>query len=315
MKALVTGGAGFIGSNVVDALVARGDEVKVIDDLATGRRSNLDGAVAAGVELVEQSITDRSAVDSLVGSFKPDAIFHLGAQIDVRKSVADPAFDSVVNIGGTINLLESARAHDVGRFVFSSTGGAIYGEAPGDQIPTPESFTPAPEAPYGQAKYAAEGYMWLAERLYGQSVVALRYGNVYGPRQDPLGEAGVIAIFCGKAMTGERPIVYGDGRQTRDYVYVGDVVGANLAAADSDVTGPINIGTGLETSVLDLVEALAPHAKGDFTPIFEDARLGELPRSCLNVSRAAETLGWQARMGIDEGLRITLESAASEVEA
>jgi UDP-glucose 4-epimerase len=308
MKALVTGGSGFIGSNVVDALVARGDEVRVIDDLSTGKRENLDGAIATGVKLVEESITDRAAVDSLISDFKPDVIFHLGAQIDVRRSVNDPAKDSVINVGGTINLLESARANDVGRFVFSSTGGAIYGEAPDDQIPTPESFVPLPEAPYGQAKYAAEGYMALNNRLYGQSTVALRYGNVYGPRQDPLGEAGVIAIFCGKILNGGRPTIFGDGTQTRDYVYVGDVVAANLAAGDSDVVGPINIGTGEETSVLDLLNALTPHATSDFTPDFQPARLGELPRSALDVSRAKAELGWSSTVEIGDGLETTLAS-------
>lgn len=308
MKSLVTGGAGFIGSNIVDALVARGDEVKVLDNLATGKRHNLDDALANGGELVEGSITDRDTVDSLLGSFKPDTIFHLAAQIDVRRSVEDPEFDSRVNIGGTINLLESARANDVGRFVFSSTGGAIYGEAPDDQIPTSESFVPAPEAPYGQAKYSAEGYMWLAERLYGQSVVALRYGNVYGPRQDPLGEAGVIAIFCGKLISGARPTVFGDGTQTRDYVHVDDVVAANLCAAETGVTGPINVGTGRETSVLQLIDALKPHAKADFTPVFEPARLGELPRSALDVSRAVEELNWSAQVDLMEGMEATLEA-------
>jgi UDP-glucose 4-epimerase len=314
MKALVTGGSGFIGSNLVDALVARGDEVRVLDNLATGRRSNLDGAIAGGAVLVEESITDRAAVDSLLADFEPDTIFHLGAQIDVRRSVSDPRFDSEVNIGGTINLIESAREHGGPRIVFSSTGGAIYGEAPADQIPTPETFVPQPEAPYGQAKYAAEGYMWLAERLYNQSVVALRYGNVYGPRQDPLGEAGVIAIFCGKLLNGEKPTVFGDGTQTRDYVYVDDVVAANIAAAESDVTGPINIGTGQETSVLDLIAALAPYASADFTPNFEDARLGELPRSALDVSRANEVLGgWSAKVELSGGLGTTLESARGEL--
>jgi UDP-glucose 4-epimerase len=307
MRALVTGGSGFIGSNLVDALVARGDEVRVIDDLSTGRRENLDGAASAGVKLIERSITDRDAVDALLADFQPEAIFHLAAQIDVRKSVDDPAHDSAINIGGTINLLESARKHGVARFVFSSTGGAIYGEA--ETIPTPETYVPAPEAPYGQAKFAAEGYLALANRLYGQSTVALRYGNVYGPRQDPLGEAGVVAIFCGKLMTGERPTIYGDGTQTRDYVYVGDVVAANLAAADSDLTGPLNIGTGSETSVLDLVDALKPHASADFTPVFESERLGELPRSVLDVSRAERQLGWRATVAIGEGLAITLDWA------
>ncbi len=304
MKALVTGGSGFIGSNLVDALVARGDDVTALDDLSTGRRENLTDALAAGARLVEGSITDRAAIDRLLAEFRPDVIFHLAAQIDVRRSVSDPAFDASVNVVGTINLLESAREHGVDRLVFSSTGGAIYGEA--DAIPTPESVTPFPEAPYGQAKLAAEGYLGLFERLYGMSTVALRYGNVYGPRQDPLGEAGVIAIFCGKAMSGERPTVYGDGTQTRDYVFVGDVAAANLLAAESDFTGAINIGTGRETSVLQLVEALAPHAEGDFSPVFEPARLGELPRSALDVSRAESVLGWCAEVSLVDGMDITL---------
>ncbi|MBK5230785.1 MAG: NAD-dependent epimerase/dehydratase family protein [Thermoleophilia bacterium] len=311
MKALVTGGSGFIGSNLVDALIARGDRVCAIDNLSTGRRENLDGAIASGGQLIELDLADSAAVDKAVGDLKPDAIFHLGAQIDVRRSVGDPAFDALINVVGTINVLEAAREHAVSRFVFSSTGGAIYGEA--GTIPTPESETPLPEAPYGQAKLAAEGYLGLYERLYGMSTLALRYGNVYGPRQDPLGEAGVIAIFCGKAMSGKRPTVYGDGAQTRDYVYVGDVVAANLLAAESDATGALNIGTGRETSVLDLVDALAPHATGDFSPVFEPARVGELPRSALDVSRAAGVLGWSATVSLADGLSTTLAAAREAV--
>ncbi|MFT4049367.1 MAG: NAD-dependent epimerase/dehydratase family protein [Solirubrobacterales bacterium] len=309
MKALVTGGAGFIGSNLVDALVARGDQVHVLDDLSTGRRSNLDSAIAGGASFTEGSITDRSVLDTLLAAARPEVIFHLAAQIDVRRSVADPRADSEINVGGTINLIESALANGSPRIVFSSTGGAIYGEAPDEQIPTSESFVPAPEAPYGQAKFSAEGYLALAGRLHGLSSVALRYGNVYGPRQDPLGEAGVIAIFCGKLLAEERPIVYGDGAQTRDYVHVDDVVSANLAAAGSSVTGAVNIGTGVETSVLDLIDALSPHATADFSPEFAPARPGELPRSALDAARAGAELGWSARTGIAEGLAATLESA------
>jgi UDP-glucose 4-epimerase len=311
LKALVTGGSGFIGSNLVDALIARGDSVCAIDNLSTGRRENLDAAIASGGQLIELDLADSAAVNKVVGDLKPDAIFHLGAQIDVRRSVGDPAFDALVNVVGTINVLEAAREHAVSRFVFSSTGGAIYGEA--GTIPTPESETPLPEAPYGQAKLAAEGYLGLYQRLYGMSTLALRYGNVYGPRQDPLGEAGVIAIFCGKAMSGKRPTVYGDGTQTRDYVYVGDVVAANLLAAESGATGALNIGTGRETSVLDLVDALAPHATGDFSPVFEPARIGELPRSALDVSRAADVLGWSATVSLADGLGTTLAAARDAV--
>ena len=227
MRALVTGGAGFIGSNLVDALVERGDEVTVLDDLSTGRRENLERRSGGGAELVETDIRDAQAViDALRRASKPEAVFHLAAQIDVRKSAADPAFDARVNVEGTINVLEAARRAEVGRVVNTSTGGAIYGE--GRILPAPEDHPVAPEAPYGQSKFAAEGYCELFRRLHGVSTVSLRYGNVYGPRQDPLGEAGVIAIFCGKLLEGGRPTVFGDGLQTRDYVYVGDVVEANL---------------------------------------------------------------------------------------
>ncbi|MGH2973972.1 MAG: NAD-dependent epimerase/dehydratase family protein, partial [Solirubrobacterales bacterium] len=256
MRALVTGGAGFIGSNLVDALLARGDEVIVVDDLSTGRRENLDEALANGATLVEADIRDRGAMEELTGREQPEVIFHLAAQIDVRKSIVDPAFDASINVGGTANVLEAARAAESRRFVFVSTGGAIYGEGEGKQLPLGEDAAVAPLAAYGQSKYAAEGYLALYERLYGMSNVALRLGNVYGPRQDPLGEAGVIAIFCGRLREGERPTIFGDGSQTRDYIYVGDVVSAALEAAESVATGPINVGTGIETDVLELARQL-----------------------------------------------------------
>src|SRR3954452_12933901 len=244
MKTLVTGGAGFIGSNLVDALLARGDEVTVVDDLSTGRRSNLEGALAAGAELVELDIRDAAALSALAAERRPQTVFHLAAQIDVRRSLEDPAFDAAVNVGGTANVLASARGAGAGRGVVVSTGGAIYGEGEGQQLPLDESTPIAPMSAYGQSKFAAEGYLALYQRLYGLSTMALRLGNVYGPRQDPLGEAGVIAIFCGLLRSGGRPTIYGDGTQTRDYLYVGDVVAAALAAAGSSATGPVNLGTG-----------------------------------------------------------------------
>ncbi len=306
MRALVTGGAGFIGSNLVDALLGAGAEVTVIDNLSTGREANLHQAIEHGARLRVLDVLDADDVNRAFDEDQPEVVFHMAAQIDVRKSLARAAWDAEINVLGTINVLEAARRVEGIRVVNTSTGGAIYGEA--DVLPTPETAPPRPEAAYGQSKLAAEGYSELYTRLYGLSTVTLRYGNVYGPRQDPLGEAGVVAMFCGRLMLGARPTVYGDGRQTRDYVYVGDVVEANLAAAArTEVTGPINIGTGRPSAVLDLVEAMGElAATGDFAPIFEPPRLGELMHSCLDVTRARERLGWQASTELLEGLRLTM---------
>jgi UDP-glucose 4-epimerase len=306
MRTLVTGGAGFIGSHVVDALVERGDEVTVLDDISTGRRDNLKQALATGAELVDGDIRDAGAVAELCERARPEAIFHLAAQIDVRKSVADPALDARVNVEGTVNVLRAAHASGVPRVVNTSSGGAIYGEA--QTIPAPEDHPVAPEAPYGLSKFCAENYCELFSRLHGLSTVSLRYGNVYGPRQDPLGEAGVIAIFCGKLLAGERPTIFGDGRQTRDYVYVGDVVAANLLAAESDAGGPFNVGVGVEVSVLDLVEGLRSHAADGFDPEHAPERPGEVERIALDCSRAREELGWEASVGLEDGLERTLAS-------
>jgi UDP-glucose 4-epimerase len=306
MRTLVTGGAGFIGSNVVDALVERGDEVTVVDDISTGRRENLTGALERGAELVEADIRDGAAMIELVARVAPEVIFHLAAQIDVRHSVADPARDARINVEGTINMLAAAQAAGVRRFVNTSSGGAAYGEA--QILPAPESHPIAPEAPYGLSKVCAEGYCDIFNRMHGLSTVSLRYGNVYGPRQDPLGEAGVIAIYCGKVLDGSRPVVFGDGLQTRDYVYVGDVVAANLAAAGSDGVGPYNIGTGREASVLDLVDALSGLSDRPFDAHHEPERLGEVRHIALDTTRAREELGWHARVDLSEGLRLTLDS-------
>jgi UDP-glucose 4-epimerase len=309
MRALVTGGAGFIGSNLTDALLARGDEVIVVDDLSTGRRENLEQALANGATLVEADIRDRVALEEIAGRERPEVIFHLAAQIDVRKSIADPAFDASINVGGTANVLEAARAAGTRRIVFSSTGGAIYGEGDGQQLPLAEDAPLAPEAPYGQSKFAGEGYLSLYERLYGLSTIPLRLGNVYGPRQDPLGEAGVVAIFCGRLREGQQPTVFGDGKQTRDYIYVGDVVAAMLAAAESEATGPVNIGTGVETDVLELVQALGElGGSGSFEPEFAPPRTGEVARISIDPGRAESELGWTPQMGLKEGLRVTLDS-------
>jgi UDP-glucose 4-epimerase len=310
MRTIVTGGAGFIGSNLVDALLERGDEVTVVDNLATGKRENLDDALTRGAELVELDIREADAVTELCERVRPEVIFHLAAQIDVRKSTADPAFDARVNVEGTINVLNGALAVGA-RVVNTSTGGAIYGE--GQIIPAPEDHPVAPEAPYGLSKFCAEQYCQIFTRMHGVSTVSLRYGNVYGPRQDPLGEAGVVAIFCGRVLEGTRPTVFGDGLQTRDYVFVGDVVDANLRAAESDVTGPYNIGLGVQKTVLDIVEALAPHASGDFTPEHEPERLGEVRHIALDAGKARAELGWEPRTSLEDGLDQTLAALRERV--
>ncbi len=309
MDCFVTGGAGFIGSHLVDALVARGDQVTVVDDLSTGRLVNLDSALAAGAKLVELDIRDAAALAALTLERKPETIFHLAAQIDVRKSLEDPAFDAAVNVGGTANVLEAARGAGSGRIVFVSTGGAIYGEGEGQQLPLDEATAIAPLSAYGQSKYAAEGYLALYERLYGLSTIALRLGNVYGPRQDPLGEAGVIAIFCGLLRSGGRPTIFGDGTQTRDYLYVGDVVAAALAAAGSETTGAVNLGTGREASVLELAETLGRLGSADgFEPEFAPPRAGEVQRISLDAGRAEAELGWRPTTSLEDGLRLTLDA-------
>jgi UDP-glucose 4-epimerase len=306
MRALVTGGAGFIGSNLVDALVGRGDDVVVLDDLSSGRLENLEAATATGVELVEGDVSDRAAVDELFDRFNPQRVFHLAAQIDVRKSVADPVFDLGVNVGGTINLLEAARRTGVSRFMFASTGGAIYGEGDGRSLPLAENAEARPDAPYGQSKLAAEGYLSMFERLQGLSTVALRLGNVYGPRQDPLGEAGVVAIFCGAFLAGSTPIVYGDGLQTRDYVFVADVVQAFIAASESTAVGAFNVGTGVETSVIELGTAIASKCGTRFEPQHEAARPGEVQRISISSDLANSVLGWRAANSLETGIAETV---------
>ena len=306
MKALVTGGAGFIGSNLVDALVERGDDVTVVDDLSTGKRENLSGAGAAA-DLVEADIRDSRGMRDLIDRVRPQVVFHLAAQIDVRKSTADPAWDAGINVLGTINLLQASLEARVDRFVNTSTGGAIYGE--GRILPAPEDHPQAPEAPYGQSKFCAEGYCDLYSRLHGLSTVSLRYGNVYGPRQDPLGEAGVIAIFCGKLLADEEPTIFGTGEQTRDYVYVGDVVRANLAAAESRATGAFNVGLGVQTSVLQLVEALREiSGKDAFEAKLAPPRLGEVQHIAIDPARACGELGWEPQITLRDGLERTLAS-------
>ncbi len=310
MRTLVTGGAGFIGSHLVDALVARGDSVTIVDDLSGGKESNVAAALAGDVRLERCDVRDGAALTKIVADAQPEAIFHLAAQVDVRISLADPAFDVRTNVEGTVNVLECARLAGTARVVFASTGGAMYGET--DVLPTPETVDALPMAVYGQSKFCAERYLGLYHRLYGLSTIALRFGNVYGPRQDPHGEAGVIAIFCGKLRAGVRPKIFGDGTQTRDYIYVGDLVGAILRAGDTRDVGAINVGTEEETSVLDIVRTLAQLAGANAPePEFAPARLGEIDRSCLDATRARERLHWSATTPIAEGLRLTWESSST----
>jgi UDP-glucose 4-epimerase len=296
MRVLVTGGAGFIGSHVTDAFLTRGDDVAVIDDFSRGQAGRLDSRVTAH----KVSVTDARSLTALVGAARPDLICHLAAQIDVRASVADPAADAEANVVGTVNVLEAARAAGA-RVVFTSSGGALYGRDA--EIPSPEDALTLPESPYGVAKLCAEHYVGLYNRLHGTRHSVLRLANVYGPRQDPAGEAGVIAVFCARVLAGQSPVIYGDGTQTRDYVYVGDVVRAFLAAAGHPQPGTWNVGTGTETTVLDLIAVIAGTAGRTVTPEFADARPGELLRSAVTPGRAGTELGWQAQTALADGVR------------
>jgi UDP-glucose 4-epimerase len=300
MNAIVTGGAGFIGSHVADALLARGDNVWVVDSLATGRRERVPDRAT----LVELDIRDRDGLRALAEEVQPRAILHLAAQADVRVSVDDPAHDADVNVRGTIEVLEAARLCGA-RVIFSSTGGALYGEA--RRVPSPEDEPAVAMSPYGISKLGGESYVGLYNRLYGTDHVILRYGNVYGPRQDPHGEAGVVAIFFGRLAAGEPPLVFGDGLQTRDYVYVGDVVDANLRAlAYTGRETAFNIGTGVETNVLDLLTAAQRAAGTALEPEHRPPRTGELARSALDASLADRELGWRPATALDQGLPETL---------
>jgi UDP-glucose 4-epimerase len=294
VRAIVTGGAGFIGSHVVEALLARGDEVHVLDDFSSGKPDNL----ADGAPLHEGDV--RRDTESVFAEVRPEVCFHLAAQIDVRVSVEHPDFDADVNVIGTLQILEAAREHGT-KLVFSSTGGAIYGECEG---PATEDHPRLPLAPYGVSKLSAEEYIAMYNRLHGSTHVALRYGNVFGPRQDPHGEAGVVAIFMNALRDGRAPRIYGDGTQTRDYVFVADVVAATLAAAGHD-GGVFNVGTGVETSVLDLYERVQRAAGSDRKPEFAEPRPGELQRSVLDPSLAQRELGWQPQHSLDAGLAET----------
>ena len=293
MKALVTGGAGFIGSHLVDALVAGGHEVHVVDDLSTGRLTNLEPALEQGAELHTEDVTDAAWMADLAAIIRPEVVFHLAAHRDVRRSVADPAFDAAVNVTGTAAVLDAARRAGARRLILASTA-AVYGRA--GELPARETSPLAPLSPYGASKAAAESYLALYARLHGLSTLALRMANVYGSRQDPDGEAGVVAIFTAAAAAGSPALVFGDGLQTRDYVHVDDAVDAFLAAGRSPIGGALNVSTGRETSVREVAERL------DVAIEYAPPRHGELVRSCLDPTAARRALGWEARTGLADGL-------------
>jgi len=315
-RALVSGGAGFIGSHVADRLLAEGYQVEILDNLSSGRRENLpEGTVFHHMDIGSEDAA------RVVREGRFDVLSHLAAQIDVRKSVTDPVADARVNVLGSLNLLEAVRAGGhATRLVFSSTGGAIYGDFV--PIPSVEDMPKDPESPYGIAKFSAELYLAYYARVHRLDTVALRYSNVYGPRQDPHGEAGVVAIFCNRLLKGEPLTVFGDGLQTRDYVFAGDVARANVAAATVPLPAPrqvdvraFNIGTGRETSVLELAATLQ-RAAGTSIPVHHtSARAGELPRSAVSIGKAMKSLGWRPEVKLEDGLRMTYEYFESRARA
>ncbi len=300
MRILVTGGAGFIGSNVADRFVELGHDVAVLDDLSTGRRDNIP--VAA--RFYESSLDDREAVERVLAEFRPEVVDHHAAQIDVRHSVTDPIADATTNILGGIGLLEAAVRHGTRKFIYASTGGALYGE--GRQLPATEDHPAHPEAPYGISKYALEHYLYFYRLSYGLDVTVLRYPNVYGPRQNPHGEAGVNAIFIGLMVEGKQPVIFGDGEQVRDYVYVDDVVRANELALERGSGETVNLGWGRGVSVNDIVRTLAKLLGTTMAPIHAAPRSGEVQRIYLDATRAKTVLGWEPTVPFEEGLARTL---------
>jgi UDP-glucose 4-epimerase len=309
MRALVTGGAGFIGSTLVDRLLAEGHEVDVVDDLSSGSMRNLAEARTAADHAFHFHQLDirEAGVEELIERRQPEVVFHLAAQMDVRVSVADPVFDAMTNVIGTLHVLEGARKAGSRKVVFASSGGTIYGEPGADDIPTQESHPQHPISPYGITKKVATDYLFAYRQLYGIEYSSLALANVYGPRQDPHGEAGVVAIFAGRLLAGEACTIFGDGGQTRDYVYVDDVVDAFVRAADKGGGLVINVGTGVETSVNELYSTMATVAGVDQPPTYAEARAGELARSALDCSRAEMQLGWKPWTDLPAGLSATLD--------
>jgi UDP-glucose 4-epimerase len=317
MRTLVTGGAGFIGSTLVDRLVHDGHDVVVVDDLSTGRLENLADAFSSGrVQLAEMDVAGPE-LEAVVAEARPEVVYHLAAQIDVRRSVADPAFDARVNVLGTIQVARAALEAGSRRMVFASSGGTVYGEPDADELPVPETYPPRVTNPYGVSKRSAEDYLASFAGLYGLEPVSLRLANVYGPRQDPDGEAGVVAIFCNRLLDDQPVTVFGDGLQTRDYVFVDDVVAAFAAAGKSDgaAGATLNVGTGVASSVLDLYGALRTVTGFGPEPTFAPQRAGELMAISLECSRAERVLGWRPRFDLRAGLERTWAWAFQDVNA
>ncbi len=300
MKVLVTGGAGFIGSHVVDRLVEEGHQVVVVDNLATGKRKHVNRAAS----LYKTDITS-GRLERVFRNERPNVVLHLAAQISVRNSVDDPVFDAQVNVLGTMNVLQQAVRYGCRKVVFSSSGGAIYGEQ--ETFPASESHGTNPLSPYGISKLCGEHYLSYFQRTSGIPVVSLRYANVYGPRQDPEGEAGVVAIFIQKMLNNEQPIINGNGRQTRDFVFVEDIAQANLVAMGQDAHGVYNVGTGVETSVNELFRMLADLTGSSAKEVHGPAKLGEQLRSVIDPSRIKQELGWEMKVDLTEGLKQTVE--------
>jgi UDP-glucose 4-epimerase len=299
MKIVVTGGAGFIASHIVDAYIQLNHEVYIIDDLSTGQNRNLNPSA----KVYTLDIADPKA-GRLIAEIQPHVLNHHAAQMDVRRSVADPAFDARVNIIGFVNLLEACKDAGVKRVIFSSSGGAVYGDR--EPIPATEAHETLPQSPYGVSKLTGELYLGYYHMAFGLPYVALRYANVYGPRQSTQGEAGVVAIFISQLLAGKNPVINGDGKQTRDYVFVGDVVRANIAALDSDFIGAVNIGAGKETDVVTLCERLRAGVGSPVKAVHGPAKPGEQRRSCLETSLATQVLGWRPEVALEQGLLQTI---------
>ncbi len=298
MKILITGGAGFIGSYVANAFISEGHKVLIVDNLSTGLEEN----IPREADFVKCDIRERTLLERALSDFKPDMVNHHAAQINVRQSVEDPAFDAEVNIIGTLNLLELSIRHRIKRFIFASTGGAIYGEP--ERLPADETTPPMPISPYGASKYAVESYLGYYRAVYGLEYVALRYSNVYGPRQNPHGEAGVVAIFCSRIMSGKPCVIFGDGSQTRDYVFVEDVARANILGIKAQV-GKYNIGTEIETSVNELVMVMQMVSERNFDVEYAPPRPGEVQRISLDTNLAKRVLGWSPKVNLEDGIRQT----------